>query len=292
MTQPSEKLAAFDLEIARDIPDGNWDGILPLGITCAALAFSDAPEPTYFQAAPQLSRAACVELLRFLHRTVENGYTLVTWNGTAFDFAVLAQESGMPRECAQIALAHVDLMVIVTFLRGHWLGLQKALLGAGISGKKQEVILNDGTPLNEMSGKRAPELWGRGEYNAVLSYLREDVMPLLELTRIVQTTKQIRWTSNKGKPAAVDVVKLFTVRECFHFPLPDTSWMKMEPPQREQFVRWMPPLDERLPRDPSAPRELRELPLFAYSHESADSHESSDSHESAYWREFRQALAS
>lgn len=280
MTQPAEKFAAFDLEIAREIPDGSWDGVTPLGITCAALAFSDAPDPTYFQRAPQMSRAGCVELLQALQRALQNGYTLVTWNGTAFDFAVLARETEMPRECAQLALAHVDLMVIVTFLRGHWLGLQKALIGAGIPGKKQEVVLNDGTTLNEMNGKLAPALWARGEFSAVLGYLRQDVMPLLELTQIVKTSKQIRWTSNAGKPMAVDIAKLFNVRECFDLPLPDTSWMKMEPPQRAQFVRWMPPLDDRLPLDPSAPRDLRELPLFAYSSESA------------YWREFRHALES
>lgn len=279
MTSLAPKFAAFDLEIARAFPDdSHWDGVTPLGITCAALGLSDAPEPIFFQGAPQIERAACVEILSALQNARANGYTLVTWNGTAFDFAVLAQETAMARECAELALAHVDLMLIVTFLRGHWLALQKALLGAGLAGKKQEALLNDGTPLRELSGKHAPELWARGEYTAVLSYLRQDVMPLLELARIVHATKQIRWTSNKGYPQTARVEKLWSVRECFDLPLPDTTWMKMDAPQRAQFVQWMPPLDERLPHAPYAPRELRELPLFAYAAESA------------YWREFRRAL--
>ena len=272
------KIATFDLEIAKGFPDGgNWKENAPLGITCAALGFSDADEPTFFHAAPSLSRDACCDLVRELQRVVNDGYTLVTWNGTAFDFAVLADESGMARECAELALAHVDLMVIVTFQRGYFLGLQKALKGAGIAGKKQEVVLNDGSRLYEMSGKLAPELWAKGEYDAVLSYLREDVMPLIKLTQIVAHAKTIRWTSNKGNLTSVAVKKLFTVRECFDFPLPDVSWMSTEPAHREKLIEWMPPLSDFLSTNDS-PRSIRELPLFAYAEQEP------------YWREFRYAL--
>lgn len=278
MDEP-KRFATFDLEIARDIPDGKkLRDVMPVGITCAALGYGDKSEPKLFHAAPQMSRDACRDMLRELQQTINAGYTLVTWNGTAFDFPILAQESDMARECAELALAHVDLMVIVTFLRGHWLGLQKALLGAGIAGKKKQVTLNDGTVLDEMGGKLAPDLWRRGEYAAVLSYLREDVMPLLELSRIVYHTKQIRWTSNQGRLNTVNVQKLWTVRECFKLPVPDTSWMK-NPAKRSEFVDWMPPLDDILPRDPYTAREVHELPLFAYSTEEA------------YWREFRRALS-
>ncbi|MBI4671463.1 MAG: ribonuclease H-like domain-containing protein [Chloroflexi bacterium] len=273
------KFAAFDLEIAKSFPnDGNWKNVAPLGITCAALALSGESEPRYFQAAPQLSRAACRELVAELQRVACAGYTLVTWNGAAFDFAVLAQESNMPRECAELALAHVDLMAIVTFKRGHFLSLQKALEGAGIQGKKQVVVLQDGSRLDGMSGKLAPELWRRGEFDAVLSYLREDVMQLLELTRIVSETQALRWTSAKGLPQVLRVDCLWSVRECFAFPLPNTAWMNTDPPQREKLIEWMPPLDSILPSAPYAPRDLRELPLFAYAAEDA------------YWREFRRAL--
>lgn len=273
------KFASFDLEIAKGFPDNaNWREFAPLGITCAALGLSDADEPRYFHAAPQLSREACVDLVRELEHVVEAGYTLVTWNGTAFDFAVLAEESGMAHECAALALAHVDLMVIVTFKRGHYLGLQKALVGAGITGKKKDVLLNDGTRLYEMSGKRAPELWAKGEYDAILSYLREDVMPLLKLAEIVQQTRQLRWTSTKGNTVILPVPELWSVRRCFSFPLPDTAWMSIDPPQREKFVAWMPPLADVIPPPAFSTRGVRELPLFAYAAESE------------YWHAFRRAL--
>ncbi len=273
------RLAAFDLEIAREIPDhGPWKSAAPLGITCAALALSDQAEPRFFQGAPQMTRAACVALVRELENLVRSGYVLVTWNGTAFDFPVLALESELPVECAELALAHVDLMVIVTFKRGHYLGLQKALDGAGIAGKRQQVQLKDGTQLDGMSGKLAPQLWARGEHDAVLAYLRADVVQLLKLAESVRESGAIRWKSSKGNLHILPVPRLWTVRECFAFDLPDTAWMSVEPPQRAQFVEWMPPLDDVIPRGEYEARELRELPLFAY----ADEHE--------YWHAFRRGL--
>lgn len=273
------KLATFDLEIAKGFPDnGNWHESAPLGITCAALGLSDRDEPKFFQGVPSMTRAACREMVHEIQQVVRDGYTLVTWNGTAFDFAVLAQEAEMPRECAELALAHVDLMVIVTFKRGHYLGLQKALDGAGIPGKLHQVTLNDGTRLADMTGKLAPELWARGEYDAVLNYLREDVMPLIELSKWIARKKVMRWTSNKGYPNTVPIEKLYTVRECFGFPLPDTGWMKTDPPQRKRFVEWMPPLDDVIPPSASLEREMRDLPMFAYTTEGP------------YWQEFRYLL--
>lgn len=273
------KFAAFDLEIAKSFPDGgHWQDAAPLGITCAALGLSDAPEPRYFQGAPQMTRSACAALVAALQAITAQGYTLVTWNGTGFDFPILAQESGLARECAELALAHVDLMLIVTFKLGHYLGLNKALQGAGISGKLQEVQLNDGSRLYEMGGKRAPELWAKGEYNAVLAYLRQDVMPLLQLTAHVARTQHLPWISRNGNLKILALEKLYTVRDCFAFPLPETAWMS-DPPDREKFIEWMPPLDMVIPQSPYAPRAVKELPLFAYAAESE------------YWREFRRALA-
>jgi hypothetical protein len=273
------KFATFDLEVARGFPDGaDWQSHAPLGISCAALGLSDAAEPHIFQGRPEMTREACRELVGFLQQVVSDGYTLVTWNGTAFDFAVLAMEADLPRECAELALAHVDLMVIVTCKRGHYLALQKALDGAGIPGKLKEVRLNDGSLFNNMTGKNAPELWGRGEFDAVLCYLREDVMPLLELAQVIERKKVMRWTSSRGSPMSLDVPKLWSVRESLRLPMPNTAWMKLPPPDRRKFIQWMPPLADLIPSPPDSPRELRELPLFAYAEEPA------------YWREFRYSL--
>ena len=233
------KPATFDLETARDIlAGGRWQDSGPLGITCGALSIYDEAETTFWQGTPQMTRAECQRMVRELQGVVAAGYTLVTWNGCSFDFAVLAQESDMQAECAKLALHHVDLMLIVTFARGWYLALQKALIGAKLGGKLKSVTLSDGTVLNGMAGAKAPELWANGEHKAVLAYLKHDVEQLLVLTRVILDDKVIRWTSNNGNPMKFHVPELLTVLDCFNIPQPDVAWMT-SPPTRKQFVEWM-----------------------------------------------------
>lgn len=145
----------------------------------------------------------------------------------------------MFEECGEMAINHVDMMLLVTFTKGWFLGLDKALQGANISGKVHQVELANGEILTNMDGGMAPDLWAKKEYDAVLTYLRGDVEQTLALAKVVQETKRIRWTSGRGKPQSASVPHLMTVKECFDIPLPDTSWMS-NPPQREDFVRWIP----------------------------------------------------
>ncbi len=235
------RLAAFDLETAKILPPTVSDlkQHMPLGISCAAIALSDAEEPEVWSGAPQLTADECGKLVDRLQALVAAGYTLVTWNGASFDFFVLAQESCRTEACGQLALGHVDLMVMVTFTKGYYLGLDKALAGAGLQGKVKNVALRDGTILSDMSGAQAPALWKAGEHEAVLAYLKGDVAQLLALAEVVHRTRSIRWLSNSGKPQSVRVNKLLTVSECFQIPAPDTSWMS-NPPARSSFVNWIP----------------------------------------------------
>ena len=118
------KLAAFDLETLHEIPeDGDWELIAPVGISCAAVAFSDLEQPAFWMCIPQITRAGCQQIVADLQKIVSRVYMLVTWNGCGFDFAVLAQESGMYKECAALALQHVYLMLIVTFTKSCFLGI-------------------------------------------------------------------------------------------------------------------------------------------------------------------------
>lgn len=234
------KLAAFDLEIAKDLSEkDDWRQAGALGITCAAIACSDRPAPSFWQGIPQLTQDESQRLVRNLTELVKAGYTLVTWNGCSFDFAVLAQESGLWAECAELAMHHVDLMLIVTFTKGWYLGLQKALKGAGLEGKLKSVTLANGSILDDMDGGQAPRLWATGEYEAVLKYLEYDVVQLLQLTQWVLKRKAICWTSTRGNPLSVEVPQLLTVQQCHDIPAPDVSWME-SPPTRQQFTDWMP----------------------------------------------------
>jgi hypothetical protein len=185
------KFAAFDLEIAKDFPENsNWQDFSPLGITCAAVAFSDGTEPVFWKGIPQLNQMECQKIVWKLHEFVNSGYTLVTWNGCGFDFSVLGEESGLIKECGELALQHVDLMLIVTFTKGWFLSLQAALLGAGLQGKRKSVVLSNGSTHDDMSGSKAPKLWKDGEYNAVLSYLRDDVVELINLINIISRSRK------------------------------------------------------------------------------------------------------
>lgn len=236
------KYVAFDLEIAKAIPDGISDikQYFPLGISCAALAFSDQEEVMLWQGVPQVSIDKCQEIVSTLRKVVDDGYTLLTWNGCSFDFHVLAQESSLLDECGNLALSHVDLMLMATFTKGYFLGLDKALAGAGVKGKVKNVVLSDGTALNDMDGAKAPHLWANGEYQAVLEYLRADVTQLIELAKVIENKKTFKWKSNSGRAQSFRVENLLAVKECFkNIPQPDVSWMD-NPPSRTHFVEWIP----------------------------------------------------
>ena len=57
-------------------------------------------------------------LLSHLKERVEQGFTLLTWNGLGFDFDVLSEESDNPAMCQELALDHVDMMFHVFCERG------------------------------------------------------------------------------------------------------------------------------------------------------------------------------
>jgi len=179
-----------------------------------------------------------IDLVERLGELSEDGYTLVTWNGCSFDFRVLAEESGLVQRCGQLALNHVDLMLIVTFTKGWYLSLQAALQGAGLSGKLTRVRLSTGREIRDMDGSKAPALWAAGEHDAVLAYLKDDVVQLLKLAQLVSRRGRLSWLSRTGNPQEVRLSRLLTVTECFDIPEPDTSWMS-NPPRRKQFTDWI-----------------------------------------------------
>jgi len=234
-------LASFDIEIASVFPPSvpDWAEQPNLGISCAAVALSDPQEVRIWSNEERLTKQEAQSLVGELRGMNEAGYSIITWNGCSFDFRILAEESSMSEEVSQLALKHIDLMLMVTFSKGWYLGLEKALVGAGLSGKLKSVWLSDGTVLQDMDGSKVPELWAKGEHDAVLAYLKQDVKQQLELAQIVLRRGLISWISNSGNPQSVHFSRLLTVEECFSIPEPDTSWMT-DPPSRQQFVSWMP----------------------------------------------------
>lgn len=233
----NRKFLAFDIEIAKPIPEGitDWKAFRPLGISCAATQASDedVPQLWYSKADEgyhaRMSPADVQDLICYLRFMAgEEGYTILTHNGLSFDFDVLAEESvTMADWCAELAMSHVDTMFHFFALRGHFIGLDKIAKGAGLSGKTEG-----------MNGAMAPQMWATGEYDKVLEYVAQDVRTTLDVALAVEAQGCVRWISNSGRPNRVPLTRWLTVAEAMMLPEPDTSWMN-EPVKRSKFIEWM-----------------------------------------------------
>ena len=234
------KYVAFDIEIATEIPEDceDWDSLGPLGITCAATLDSDgALEPWYGkrraeergpgQYAPQMSKAECALLARYLQKRMNEGYVPLTINGLGFDFKQVALESGEHDLCIELALNHVDVFFAMFCEKGFGVGMQAMAEGMGIPGKPEG-----------MEGSQAPGLWKAGEYQRVLDYVSGDVRITAEIYRAITRDGTLTWISKKGRRNWWNCgYEIQTVKQALALPEPDTSWMDTPWP-RSKFYGW------------------------------------------------------
>jgi hypothetical protein len=245
-------LAAFDLEIANDLPDDDrdWWNHGPLGISCAGLMregvdanpvvmFDPGASPDRFEpATKRLTREGATQLVEALEDAFRRGFTIVTWNGLGFDFRLLAIETGLVARCSELAWNSIDMMFQVVCVNGYMLALDRALIGMDLQSKIHAVRMNDGREA-PISGREAPRLWQAGEYRAVMEYCAGDVRQTLLLARECERLGRLSWTSQRGKPARMNLgAGWLTVRECLGLPEPDTSWMR-DPVTRKRFTSWL-----------------------------------------------------
>jgi hypothetical protein len=227
---------AFDIETARITENGSdWRSQRPLGISCAATLMADADQPRLWYGGTdrqspkdRMSREEAAALVRFLEDQVAHGYTILTWNGTGFDFDVLAEESHMLPECRALTIDHVDMMFQAFCALGHGVGLDAAARGMGVAGKTKD-----------MKGELAPVLWAQGHREEVLRYIAQDVRATLEVALTCESCGELRWVSRNGMRRSLLLPKgWLTVGKALELPLPDTSWMT-DPWPREKFTGWM-----------------------------------------------------
>ena len=228
---------SFDIETAKILPDDATEILTyrPLGISCAAACMSDSKKTvTWYgrtssgEPAPQMSGAESGAMVDDLVAYVRDGYTLVTWNGTGFDFDVLAEESAKRAECIALAVNHVDMLFHAVCVLGHPVSLQKAAEGMDIPGK-----------LADMSGAEAPAAWAAARYKEVLAYVQQDAVATAELAELCEERKKMAWITRRGQRRQMPLEQgWLTVRDALELPLPDTSWMT-DPPSRERFTGWM-----------------------------------------------------
>lgn len=232
----TRRFLAFDIETAKLLPDDVPDLFAhrPLGITCAAVADASSQNVVLWHGresgtfAAQMSRAEVQALVHDLARFVEQGYTLLTWNGLGFDFNILAEESGLQTECERLALAHVDMMFHVVCTKGFPLALDKVAQGMGLPGKP-----------SGMSGSKAPALWASGHQSKVLDYVVGDCRTTVAVAHAAEERGGIEWVTTKGTRATMPLSSgWLTAERAMKLTLPDTSWMRT-PLTRESFTEWI-----------------------------------------------------
>jgi hypothetical protein len=229
---------AFDIETAKDVPgdDFNWRAHRPLGISCAATLQSGAAQPLLWYGKTQdgspekrMSREDGQKLVQYLSDMAAAGFKILTWNGLAFDFDILAEESGNAASCGECALGHVDMMFHIVCSLGYPIGLDRAAHGMGLSGKPEG-----------MSGAKAPKLWAEGRFKEVLGYVAQDVRTTLEIAQACEQRRRLEWITRKGTKSSMPLPSgWLTVREALRLPVPDTSWMSTPMP-RSDFTAWLP----------------------------------------------------
>ena len=231
-----QRFLAFDIETAKLLPEQVPDLLShrPLGITCAAVVDMEGQHQTRWHGresgtfAAQMSRVETQALVYDLARFVEEGYTLLTWNGLGFDFNILAEESGLQVECERLALAHVDMMFHVVCSKGFPLALDKVAQGMGLPGKP-----------SGMSGSKAPALWASGHQQEVLDYCVGDCRATVAVARAAEERGGIEWVTMKGSLATMALPNgWLAADQAMKLAFPDTAWMRT-PLSRDSFTSWI-----------------------------------------------------
>lgn len=239
----TQKLMAFDLEIAKVVPEGeDLRDHRPLGISCAAAWASDEPTPGptwlwWGQGRPdgrpwdKMPAAQVRTIVLWLaHMVADEGYMLVTWNGLGFDFSVLAEESGLHQVCVKLAWGHYDPMWHFFCEKGYAVGLDGAARGMGVGAK-----------VEGMNGAKAPVLWQEGWYDEVLAYCAQDARLTLELFQATQKMGGLCWRDKRDQSHTWFAAsgRMLPAHEAVKLPLPSPpEWIK-DPWPREHFTAWM-----------------------------------------------------
>jgi len=246
----TNKYVAFDIEIAKEIPEGytDWPSTRP-GISCAATMQSDgdvilwhASDVYHPGKLPRfMSPQECQNLACYLLRRALQGYKIITFNGLGFDFQILVQESNseslgsLLKELAA-GPSHIDMMFAFFCDKGFAVGLDAVAKGMGLAGKPEG-----------MDGSLAPKLWaqGREEQQRVLDYVAQDVRTTGEIYRTVSERHQLNWFTRSGQVGfwRLPYQGWASVPDALALPEPDVSWMT-DPWPRSKFYGWLGEIEE------------------------------------------------
>lgn len=231
---------AFDVETAKPAPRER-SGSHALGITCIGECVWPSRKlvwkPDFDVQTGCYEPAMSAEQVRFFCKYLvdmyEMGYTIVTINGLAFDFRVLAEESrdeAVYSDMQKLALNHFDPTFLVLCERGFPIGMQAMADGFALPGKT-----------GGMDGIKAVQMWGSGarvDQERVLKYVERDAETTYALALKIAEASAIRWITRKGRLNR-HATTLRLVHDCLRKAVPDVSWMTGEDrPTRREFANW------------------------------------------------------
>ena len=175
--------------------------------------------------AQEMSRADANRMLDYLWTSHQKGDKIFTWNGTGFDWRILAANTGELDACVELALTSYDPAFQVLCIKGMMPSLDGVLSGFGL-------------PNKPMKGSKAPEKWENGEFNEVVQYVISDTTNLRAVVGKIAKNYGVRWIAHSGNMNFVPFAKGFlTVEECLTLPKPNVAWMTT-PMLREHVIRW------------------------------------------------------
>ena len=167
-------------------------------------------------------------MVNYLARQVQRGYTIVSWNGVGFAFDILAEESGMLKECQRLAGEHIDMMFYAVCVLGYGIGLDAAARGMKLQGKAEGIC-----------GALAPVLWAGGGWREVLEYVARDVRVTLGLAQACEASGCLRWITRNGLRREMPLRHgWLTVRAAARLPDADTRGIGSQW-SRRRFVDWL-----------------------------------------------------
>ena len=236
------RLLAFDVESAT-ISDEFLSPFLhdDIGITCAATLDTTTLLTWHGledgNPAPRMIREEAGYLVNYLLHCVRQGFHIVTWNGSGYDFPLLAQTSGRYDDCAFINRNHIDMMYLVVSTNGHRLGIKAPAKALGFQKGTKDVA----------SGGSAPQMWADGEYEKVLEYVAQDAILTYQVAEALFSQWGFPWISSKGRsqhfylPSDKDSsdISALSVEAVMKWPDPrKPKWMdRIE--RRGRYTDWM-----------------------------------------------------
>ena len=212
-----------------------WDNRPPVNIACAAIVLSDHDNPLVHtnkqpdgQINDHLTKPQTEDFIRHLLHIRDEGYDLVSWNGTSFDLQTIADVTEMHDQCADLAVDHYDVMFQIFCSIGWPVSLNATALGMGIDHEHT-------SPADLNEAWKDPE-----RRTEVIHQAIRDAKATIEIAQRAQSTGRLSWYSKSGKLFQLEIENgLLTVDEALTIPEPDTSWMT-DPLSRWHFIKWLP----------------------------------------------------